>query len=206
MDFQGAKSFIVDKLRKELDPAYTYHCIGHTLDVHAATLSLVGMEGIPEEEARLMEIAALYHDSGMLVKYVDHETASVGLASRFLPEFGFNKEEITVISGLIMVTRLPQKASSIAEQVICDADLDYLGREDFFIHAFELQHEWNHFGIRKTNLASWLDIQIKFLSEHDYFTKSATLLRSRRKTENLNEIISLWQQKNQKRPSTKTSS
>ncbi|MCX6284359.1 MAG: HD domain-containing protein [Bacteroidetes bacterium] len=206
MDFQGAKSFIVEKLRKELNPGYTYHCLGHTLDVHAAVIRLIGMEGIPEEEARLMEVAALYHDSGMLVRYLDHESASVDLATRFLPDFSFKKEEIAMISSLILVTRLPQKASSIAEQVLCDADLDYLGREDFFIHSFELQNEWNHFGIRKTDLTSWLDIQVKFLSEHDYFTKSAVLLRSRKKSENLNEIISLWQQKNQKRPSTTTSS
>jgi len=95
---------------------------------------------------------------------------------------------------LIMVTRLPQKASTIAEQILCDADLDYLGREDFFIHSFELQYEWNVLGIRKTNLSEWLGIQIKFLSDHTYFTKSANDLRNQKKSTNLHEITSLWQQ------------
>jgi len=206
MDLQGAKNFIIEKLSKELDPGYNYHCIGHTIDVHAAALRLIGMENIPAESAKLIEIAALYHDSGMLVRYKDHETASAELASCFLPGFGFTHQEIAIINSLIMVTRLPQKANTLAEQVLCDADLDYLGRVDFFIHSFELQNEWNQFGIKETDLSGWLDIQIKFLTEHKYFTKSAALLRNQKKTQNLNEIITLWQQKNQKRPSTTTSS
>ena len=206
MDFEGAKAFIIEKLGKELNPAYSYHCIGHTLDVYTASLRLIEMEGISRKESDLIEIASLYHDSGMLVTYKDHETASVELASRFLPGFGYTPDEINLISSLIMVTRLPQKASTLNEQVMCDADLDYLGRDDFFIHSFELQNEWNVCGIRKTNLSEWLDIQISFLSEHQYFTKSASILRNKKKSDNLFEITSLWQQKNQKKPSTATSS
>ena len=206
MDFEGAKAFIIRELRKELNPLYSYHCIGHTLDVHIAVQKLIEMEGIPEKEAKFIEVAALYHDSGMILRYQHHETASVELASRFLPDFGFSGKDIGMINSLIMVTRLPQKAFTLNEQIICDADLDYLGRDDFFIHSFELQNEWNVFGIRKTNLSEWLDIQIRFLGEHQYFTKSAALLRNRKKSDNLFEITSLWQQKNQKKPSTATSS
>jgi len=206
MDLRGAKAFIIEKMRRELDPGYTYHCIGHTLDVYSASLRLIEMEGISGNEAELIEVAALYHDSGMLVKYKDHEDASAELATRFLPGFGFTEKEIQAIINLIMVTRLPQKASSIAEQVLCDADLDYLGRDDFFLHSFELQYEWNRFEIRKTTLTEWLDIQIKFLGEHTYFTKSAASLRNKKKSKNLTEITTLWQQKNQKNPSTTTSS
>lgn len=195
MDFGGAKDYIIEKLEKELNPAYTYHCIGHTLDVHQASLRLIEMEGISPAESCLIEIAALYHDSGMLLTYKDHEAASVELASSHLPQFGFSGKEINMINSLIMVTRLPQKASTLNEQIICDADLDYLGREDFFIHSFELQNEWNVCGIRKTNLSEWLDIQIRFLGEHKYFTKSATVLRNKIKSDNLFEITSLWQQK-----------
>jgi len=206
MDFEGAKTFIIDKLRKELGLEYTYHCIGHTLDVYNAAVKLNEMEHITGEEAMLIEIAALYHDSGMLVRYKDHETASAELAARYLPSSGFSGNQIQIINNLIMVTRLPQEASTIAEQVMCDADLDYLGRDDFFIHSFELQHEWNLFEIKHTSLSEWLDIQIKFLSGHKYFTTSAAILRNKKKSENLNEIKSLWQQKNPKKQSTTTSS
>jgi hypothetical protein len=204
MDFEGAKAFIIEKLRIELNPGYTYHSLDHTLDVYAASLSLAAQEGIDKQETRLIEIAALYHDSGMLSTYNEHEAASASLATCFLPAYGFSGHEIEVINNMIMATKLPQAPKTKAEQVICDADLDYLGRDDFFIHSMELQHEWKRFGILDTNLTKWMEIQIRFLTEHSYFTSSAISLRNKKKSENLNEIISLWQQKNQKKPSTTT--
>lgn len=205
MDLDGAKSFIIQELRQKLNAGYVYHSIGHTLDVCASAMRLADMEGVVAEERNLLEIAALFHDSGMLETYRDHEQASADMASRILPGFGFTLGDIEKINALIMATRLPQKASGRLEQIICDADLDYLGREDFFVHSMELQLEWNHFGIRRTDLSSWLDIQIKFLGEHNYFTGSAVLLRNRKKAENLNEITTLWQQKHPKKPSSTTS-
>ena len=204
MDFEGAKTFITGKLRNELNPGYTYHNADHTMDVYNASARLIGMEGVPDEEGKLIGTAALFHDSGMLSTYADHEAASVSLARSILPEFGFSDLQLEMIGRLIMCTRLPQRAKTKAEQIICDADLDYLGRDDFFIHSFELQLEWNRFGIHGTNLEGWLEIQIKFLSEHSYFTKSAAGLRNKKKSENLNEILTLWQQKNPKKPSTTT--
>jgi uncharacterized protein len=206
MDFEGAKAFIIEKLRIELNPGYTYHCLDHTLDVYAASVSLARQEGLDETETRLLEVAALFHDSGMLKTYADHESASAGLASCFLPSFGFSEREVDAVNNMIMATRLPQSPKSRTAMVICDADLDYLGREDFFIHSMELQYEWKLFGILDTKLTQWMDIQIRFLTEHKYFTDSAISLRNLKKTENLNEIISLWQQKKPKKPSTTTSS
>jgi hypothetical protein len=206
MDLQAAKSFIISELEQKLNPGYVYHSLKHTLDVHGSAVTLAGMEEISRADMDLLETAALFHDSGMIITYRDHEQASADLARKYLPGFGFSASQIETISGLIMATRLPQQASGILEQIICDADLDYLGREDFFVHSMELQQEWNHFGILKTDLSAWLDIQIKFLGSHNYFTRSAILLRNRKKTENLNEIKSLWQQKNQKNPSTTASS
>ena len=87
------------------------------------------------------------------------------------------------------MTRLPQRPYDHYEQIICDADLDYLGREDFLIYSFRLKHEWFVKNIRRTTLAEWFDIQIRFLSEHSYFTKSAIRSRDEKKMHNLEEIL-----------------
>jgi predicted HD phosphohydrolase len=204
MDFEGAKAFMIEKLRLELNPGYTYHCLEHSLDVYAAAATLARMEGLGAMETRLIEVAALFHDAGMLHTYSDHEAASVGLATCFLPAYGFSGEEIDIVSSMIMATRLPQSPKTKAEEVLCDADLDYLGRDDFFIHSMELQHEWKRFGILDTTLSGWLEIQIRFLTNHSYFTASAISLRNEKKSENLNEIVSLWQQKNLQNPGSTT--
>lgn len=191
MDFLGAKEFIISDLQKRLSPKLYYHSVEHTIDVYEATSKLIQLEQPTEYDPRILKTAALWHDAGMLTCYRNHEEASVEMVRKMLPEFGYSEEEIETVSSLILVTKLPQRATSPSERILCDADLDYLGRDDFFIHSFQLQLEWSVNNILTTTLNEWLNIQIKFLSEHDYFTQSARKLRGETKTRHLNEIKNL---------------
>ena len=191
MDFNGASDYIIQRLQTELSPTLFYHSFEHTLDVLEATRHLNEVENIDEHSKLILETAALYHDAGMLVQYADHEAVSASMVRSILPGFGYTNDEITQIAGLIMVTRLPQRAVHLFEQILCDADLDYLGRDVFLINSFKLRLEWQVNGIRSTSLKEWFDIQIKFLGEHRYFTKSAFDLRNEVKLNNLAEIKQL---------------
>src|ERR1035437_8496154 len=143
MDFAGARDYIIGRMRKDLNPSLTYHTIEHTLDMHHAAIRLMEMEHFGDEHERLLiETAAIYHDAGMMVSYNDHETQSVLIAGEMLPTFGYSLEDIDEVAGLILVTKLPQMPTTLPEQILCDADLDSLGRDDFFIESFKLQLEW----------------------------------------------------------------
>ena len=48
----------------------------------------------------------------------------------FLPEYGYSGEQIEKICKIIMATKLPPQPEDIYQKIICDADLDYLGRSD----------------------------------------------------------------------------
>ncbi len=191
MDFIGARDFILERLRTELDKKLCYHNLSHTLDVHQAVVRLLHLEKLPRITGLLLETAAFYHDSGMLVMYADHENYSISIANEALPMFGYNKEEILQIESLIRVTSLPQKANNPAERIICDADLDSLGREDFFVQSFNLQLEWKNFNISCTSLSEWLLLELRFLEQHTYYTHSAMALRNEQKMQNLKEIKDL---------------
>ena len=192
MDFTGARDYILERLRKELSPSLTYHTVEHTLDMHSATIRLLQAEDIKDEYlCKLIETAALYHDAGMLISYKDHETQSVIIAGKILPGFGYSTNDVDEIAGLILVTKLPQKPKTLPEQILCDADLDSLGREDFFLESFELQLEWKLNGIRVTTLEEWLQFEVKFFTDHEYFTRSARELRQEKKKRNLSEITAL---------------
>jgi len=191
MDLIGARDYILEMLRNELDTKLTYHNLLHTLDVHQAVVRLLNLEQLPHHEALLLETAAFYHDSGMLVKYADHEQFSVRIANEALPRFGYNEEEIQEIGNLIQVTTLPQKAITHAEKIICDADLDSLGRDDFFVQSFNLRLEWENFSIRHTSLLDWLLFELQFMEGHQYYTASAMALRNEQKMLNLKEIKDL---------------
>lgn len=195
MDLGAASGYIIGRLRNELPSSLTYHSVEHTLDVTEAVQRLAGLEQIARHDADILETTALFHDAGMLVRYRDHETASASLAREILPGFGYSPAEIDEVARLILVTKLPQRPYDHLEQVICDADLDYLGRDDFFIYSFKLRLEWQVFRIKQTSLSEWLDIQVRFLTEHNYFTASAIRLRQETKLKNLEEVKSLIHRK-----------
>src|SRR6185369_1981441 len=104
-----------------------------------------------------------------------------------LPGFGYNEKEIEIICGMIMATRFPHQPKNLLEQIICDADLDYLGRDDFFKISNDLFRELSIYGML-ANEKDWYKLQESFLSSHTYFTRTAADLRKAKKEEHLNKI------------------
>lgn len=191
MDYAKARDFIIKKLVDELDQDLTYHNIDHTLDVLQAAGNLASLEKLNGHERTMLETAALFHDSGMLKTYIGHEEASVEIVRKHLPGFGYEQDEIETICKMIITTKLPQSAKSHAEKLLCDSDLDYLGREDFFMIAHQLQYEWNILNIRRTTLREWYELQIMFLENHTFFTQSSQKLRNEKKADNLKQVKEL---------------
>lgn len=190
IDFAGAKEFVLKKLKHELKSDLFYHCYQHTIDVYESAVKIAKLENIKGNELILVQTAALFHDTGFLTGYCNHEDESVCIVRKYLPQFGYSPEDIDIIVGMIASTKLPQNPTTILEKILCDADLDYLGRDDFFMIANKLLCEWNLNGM-PTTLKKWYHIQVDFLANNDYFTGSANSLRQEKKKENLSQILEL---------------
>jgi uncharacterized protein len=190
MNFTGARDYILHKLENELDPFYYYHNAFHTKDVHRAVVYLAENERLSKEEQILLETAAYYHDSGILIKYVGHEAESVHIVQEVLPSFGYTDSDIEMIGDLIMATNTLNEVDTLAKKILFDADLDYLGRPDYFIIAQRLRLEWNVLG-EQISLKNWYISQVKYLENHAYLTESAFQMRNKGKLENLSQIKEL---------------
>ncbi|MEJ7674916.1 MAG: hypothetical protein WKF59_20010 [Chitinophagaceae bacterium] len=71
-----------------------------------------------------------------------------------------------------MVTKLPQEPYNHLEEILCDADLFYLGSDKYFEGASNLYSEFK--AARKIEEhADWNKVQIDFLKKHRYFTLTA---------------------------------
>jgi len=180
--------FILKMLRRDLAPDLYYHTIEHTLDVYDRVVYIAENENIDEFDLKLLLIAALYHDCGYLTERDHHEVRSCAIVKDVLPRYGYSEKDIERICTLIMSTKLPQEPTSLLEQIICDADLDYLGRADFFDIGNRLFREMLAVG-RVDNEQEWDAIQIDFLKKHRYFTATANTMRSQKKQENLNVLL-----------------
>ena len=190
LDFEGAKNYILNKLKNELNPDLRYHSISHTIDVFNSATVLAAMENVNGRNLVLLQTAALYHDCGLLIKYKGHEDISVLIVKDTLPKYGYKDSDIEIICEMIMSTKIPQSPQSHLDQILSDADLDYMGRDDFFMNAMRLKHEWMDNGII-TSLKEWYIIQKDFLQKHNYFTTAAKKLRQEKKMIHLSQIKEL---------------
>lgn len=187
-DYQNAELHILTRLETELDVTLSYHGYHHTLDVLNAAMQIADAENISVAEKKLLRIAVAFHDAGFIYVYRGHEEMSCKMVNETLPSFGFSKEQLSVICGMIMATKIPQRPKTIAEKIIADADLDYLGREDVFSIAQTLFDELKtHENI--TDEGEWCQVQIGFLKTHQYHTSYMMKHREQPKLNYLEQLL-----------------
>src|SRR5215467_4309572 len=135
MQFEKARQFIINKLNSELPKFLSYHNVQHTNEVIKYAERLAEEENITGDELVLLRTAALLHDTGYLEAYKGHEEISCSIAKTFLPQFEYSNFQIKRICELIMFTEVLQQPEDKSAQVLCDADLYYIGTSDYSAHA-----------------------------------------------------------------------
>lgn len=184
MDYTAAKIFMFKMLENGLSGDLSYHGKHHTEDVLRTTAELCALENISKYETVLLKSACLFHDAGFITGRIEHEKRGCEIAKKYLPDFGYSPDEIKRICGMIMATKIPQSPKNNLEEIICDADLDYLGRDDFFKIGDSLFEELKHQGVIEDK-QSWNEMQINFLENHSFFTSTNIKRRTAKKQEHL---------------------
>ncbi len=189
MEYEKIKKIILQKLKEKLPEHLSYHSVMHVKDVINAVEEIAVAENIHGEDLMLLKTAALFHDTGFLHGAKDHEEKSCEIAQKFLPDYGYSQPQIDKIKDMIMATKIPQTPKNHLEEILADADLDYLGRDDFFTIGDKLFEELTMFGIVNSE-RDWNLLQEKFLESHHFFTQTAINNRNKKKQENLEVIKS----------------
>ncbi len=187
INYKKAERHIMKILKEKLPNNLYYHGIHHTYDVVEAVERIALLEGITGEEMFVLKSAATYHDAGFVEQYAKNEPIGIRMSREILPLYGYTPEQVTDVEKLIYATIIPHNPQSHLQEIICDADLDYLGRDDFHQIADTLRlelHEREIVGDKR----AWDEMQIKFLTMHKYFTKSAIKLRQVKKDKHIEEI------------------
>ncbi len=187
MDYAGAIEQILKQLEADLPEHLHYHGHHHTLDVLEAVERIGKSENVSEDEQNLLLVAAAFHDCGFLKGHQNHEIQGCEFAKDVLPDFGFNASAIDHVCEMIMATKVPQSPKNHLEEILCDADLDYLGRDDFEPIGANLFKELKHLGILK-EIEAWNRIQLKFLTQHVYHTTYGKAIRQPEKQKHLDKI------------------
>ncbi len=180
---------IFSELSTKLQPKLTYHSLSHTSMVMRDAKFLAHKLHVNDQDIELMLIAICFHDYGFIWSSENHEERGCLEARNLLPRVGFKDEEITIICGMIMATKIPQTPKTLLEQIVCDADLFYLGTPYYFQISNLFEAELTNLGILK-DYAKWLHIQIRFLENHNYHTTIAKELLNNQKQQTLSILKS----------------
>lgn len=160
---------VIQNLGYNLPSYYTYHSVRHTIYVEKMAYYLARRMEMPEEDIYLIRVAAIYHDTGFLVQKDNHEEISCELAAGELMKYGLSAEDISKVTGMIRATKIPQHPRNVLEDILADADLEYLSTENFGRVNNLLLDELRHFN-PELSQEEWDKIQISFLEKHSYHT------------------------------------
>ncbi|MBL7111927.1 MAG: HD domain-containing protein [Bacteroidales bacterium] len=190
IQFTDMQEIILDKLEQGLPKYLYYHNVKHTVDV-VTEVELIGWaEGCSDEELVLLKTAGLFHDAGHTIGYDNHEEYGCDMARDFLPKYGYSEEQIEKICDIIMATKMPPQPNDLLQSIICDSDLDYLGRTDMIPVSNTLYKE-----LKEQNKIGtyndWNKLQVKFITGHQYFTETARNLREVNKQKQIERIKAL---------------
>ncbi len=186
-NFKEVERHIVGILTRDLPNNLYYHGLHHTMDVLRAAELIGKQEKLTDEEMLLLKVAVLYHDSGFTSVYRNHEEVGCNMARADLPGFGFSASDIEIICGMIMATKIPQQPHNKLENIIADADLEYLGTDDFEKIGRTLFEEIKiYLGVESER--QWNIIQMNFLRGHSYHTNFCKKHREPEKQKNLKSI------------------
>lgn len=168
-----------------------FHNWEHTLDVVSNSHYMALREKLEDSVVEELIIASFFHDTGNKEAASDHEQRSCENARQFLRIQNYSDQGIVNITELIMATQMPQRPESIAQQVICDADLAHLGKINFFEKNQNLRSEWRQFHDMTFTDDHWIALNIKFLKEHRFHTTVAQTLLEPQKDKNLHFLEKL---------------
>lgn len=166
-----------------------FHDLDHTLTVTRTALGIGRAVGLDQRQLHLLELAALFHDTGYALAYAGHEERSADLAERFLEKQGVAKRDIAQVRSLILATRMDARPRGLMQQVLRDADSAKAGQVDFAQKSERLRNELAVVRKRKPGNEQWLEENLAYLQTHRFHTSHADQRYGAQKQINLEALL-----------------
>ncbi|RZN84257.1 MAG: HD domain-containing protein [Winogradskyella sp.] len=184
-----AEDFVTHFLNDNLDSKFVYHNLAHTQRVVSKVEELTTESNLSDTEKHQLIIAAWFHDTGFTKTVKGHEAISVKIATDFLKSHDVSKEGIDAISKIIMATQMGYEPKNRLEGLIKDADSAHISSKNYSDYASLLRKEWELTLDKKVTKQDWIKENIKFLTNHSFYSALATSKWENRKGKNLANLI-----------------
>jgi adenylate cyclase len=173
---QDIEEMIIKMFDDEAPPNLYFHNSYMVKNISNQVELLSSAESLSDEEFINLKLASVFLLTGFISDYDKPMEASLRLVEEILPKYGFDQENIESTKKLIRNSFIGHQ-ESLSDNILHDAKYDYLGRVDYMKLTDKLLRERTEYG-KHTDKNTWIDIQKKQLSEHEFITNTAKLLRS----------------------------
>lgn len=180
-----AEAHVSSLLQTRLPSWAVYHNLAHTEQTVNAVREIGEGVGLNKPDMELALLAAWFHDTGYIDTIDGHEERSAQIAAEFLRQLNTPESTIEKAVSCIQATKIPQQPHTLAEQVVCDADIIHLGKKRFFERSALLRMEMElRTGTTFTD-REWLQKNVDFASGMHFFTEYARKEFGGRRRKNL---------------------
>jgi predicted metal-dependent HD superfamily phosphohydrolase len=139
----------------------------------------------------MLAIAALFHDTGFTIQYDDNEPIGAKIAHNYLKTILYPIEKIKIVEQLILATSPKVEPKNKLEEIIKDADLDNLGRDDFFEVAERVKKELETIKKIKIKDPDWHHAALDVIGKNGFYTHTQNTERGEKRRENEEKLRTL---------------
>ncbi len=186
-----AESYASQYIEENMSKKYVYHDLEHTQNVVRSCKELGEKYFLNEKDMQLLLVAAWFHDLGYVEGPEDHEERGAEKASVFLKDRGFSDEDILKVKNSIVATKMPQSPVDLLGKIICDSDLNHLGKDNYWDRCVKVRQELMMAKNRIMQEDEWLDFELGFLEAHNYHTDIAQASWGEKKKEHIKQLYKL---------------
>jgi len=173
---QDIEEMITKMFDDEAPPNLYFHNSAMVKNITNQVELLSRAENLPDEEFINLKLASVFLLTGFITDYEKPMEASLRLVEEILPGYGLSQENVESTKKIIR-NLFADHQESLVDNILHDAMYDYLGRIDYMRLTDKLLRERTEYGKHSDNKI-WIEIQRKLLSDHEFLTKTARLLRS----------------------------
>jgi len=171
---EKAEHFVYNLFKHHLAQTFLYHNFTHTQRVLKSVREIIEHSTISKEEAQILELTALLHDTGYIKTIDGHEEESVRIATQFLQEQQVDNVIIEAVNTCIMATKFNRAPTNELEKIIRDADASHFGKPYFKETSELLRKELELQNIKQFSPAEWRAENIEVLTKkHQFYTDYA---------------------------------
>lgn len=174
--------------QEQIPGEFVYHNFNHTRDVVEAVNFIGNGYDLTDKELEILQIAAWFHDTGYDKGPAEHEKRSCEYAKTFLAQFNYDHNDADKICACIQATSIGYQPADLLQMIIRDADVSHLGSKLYWDRCSRLRQE---IGITKNRVMSekeWVDFELGFITNHNYYTEVARELYDERKVKNIKQL------------------